>query len=57
MRQKEGSLKVEAVKPHRIVTVFGDLRITRCIETVMVSTVSFWMRTWYWIRVVRLTLR
>ena len=29
MRQKEGSLKVEALKQHRIVTVFGDVRIKR----------------------------
>jgi hypothetical protein len=29
MRQKDGSLKVEALKPHRIVTVFGDVWIKR----------------------------
>lgn len=29
MRQKGGSLKMEALKPHRIITVFGDVRITR----------------------------
>jgi len=29
MRQKDGSLKVEAMKWHRVVTVFGDVRIKR----------------------------
>ncbi|MFU8796517.1 MAG: UPF0236 family transposase-like protein, partial [Dehalococcoidia bacterium] len=29
MRQKDRSLKVEALKPHRIVTVFGDVWIKR----------------------------
>lgn len=29
MRQKDGSLKVEALKWHRVVTVFGDVRIKR----------------------------
>jgi hypothetical protein len=29
VRQKEGSLKVEALKWHRVVTVFGDVRIKR----------------------------
>jgi hypothetical protein len=29
MRQKGGNFKVEALKPHRIVTIFGDVRIRR----------------------------